>query len=258
MQIDWVTVAAQIVNFLILIWLLQRVLYRPLARALKAREEAVTQRLDNAEAARKNANAEAAAHHLAIQTIEQEREARLKAADHEAAARHAQLVEDAHKEQEKLRNNWRSQLEEEKTAFLEQLRRKAGESFANMARTVLMEMADTELVERLVKVFVRRLTALDAETKIQLQTAARHAGRVQIFSSMPLAANLRSDIVSALTAIMDGEMSVDFHENPAIECGIVLQAGSRRAGWTLEGHLDRFEDDVTRVLDAATGAGRES
>jgi flagellar biosynthesis/type III secretory pathway M-ring protein FliF/YscJ len=51
-QIDWVTVAAQIVNFLVLVWLLQRVLYRPLTRALKEREEEVKRSLREAESAR--------------------------------------------------------------------------------------------------------------------------------------------------------------------------------------------------------------
>ena len=43
MQIDWITIVAQIVNFLVLVWLLNRVLYRPLSRALDERAAAVRQ-----------------------------------------------------------------------------------------------------------------------------------------------------------------------------------------------------------------------
>ena len=40
MQIDWITVAAQIVNFLVLVWILQRLLYRPVTRAMARRKAA--------------------------------------------------------------------------------------------------------------------------------------------------------------------------------------------------------------------------
>ena len=45
MQIDWLTVAAQIVNFLVLVWLLQRFLYRPIVSAMAERENRIETRL---------------------------------------------------------------------------------------------------------------------------------------------------------------------------------------------------------------------
>ena len=48
MQIDWLTVAAQIVNFLVLVWLLQRFLYRPITEAMARREERIESRLSEA------------------------------------------------------------------------------------------------------------------------------------------------------------------------------------------------------------------
>ena len=44
MQIDWITVAAQIVNFLILVWLLQHFLYGPITRAMQRREQRIAER----------------------------------------------------------------------------------------------------------------------------------------------------------------------------------------------------------------------
>ena len=41
MQVDWLTVAAQIVNFLILVWLLHKFLYGPIVRAMGDREAAI-------------------------------------------------------------------------------------------------------------------------------------------------------------------------------------------------------------------------
>ena len=61
MQIDWLTVAAQIVNFLVLVWLLQRFLYKPITNAMRRREERIEERLSEAKSARTEAEEEAEA-----------------------------------------------------------------------------------------------------------------------------------------------------------------------------------------------------
>ena len=40
MEIDWWTLAIQTVNFLVVVWLLSRFLYRPVRRMIEAREAA--------------------------------------------------------------------------------------------------------------------------------------------------------------------------------------------------------------------------
>ena len=56
MEINWFTVIAQIVNFLILVWLLKRFLYKPVLKAIDDREQKVAAKLKDAEI--KNAEAE--------------------------------------------------------------------------------------------------------------------------------------------------------------------------------------------------------
>jgi len=41
MSIDWFTVAAQIINFMVLVWLLQKYLYKPVLNAVRKREQGV-------------------------------------------------------------------------------------------------------------------------------------------------------------------------------------------------------------------------
>ena len=59
MQIDWITVAAQIANFLVLVWLLQRFLYQPITQAMTRREKEIEDRLAEAKDARQAAEEEA-------------------------------------------------------------------------------------------------------------------------------------------------------------------------------------------------------
>ena len=76
MLVDWFTVAAQALNFLVLAWLLKRFLYRPVLDAIDAREAAVARQLAEAEATAAQARSQRA-----------EYEQKLAGLQHDAAAR---------------------------------------------------------------------------------------------------------------------------------------------------------------------------
>ena len=254
MQIDWVTVAAQIVNFLVLVWLLQWVLYRPLTRALEAREEEVGRSLREAEVARRSADAEALAHRTALQELEATRQSRLAAADKEAEAMRATLTEQARGEVAGRRAAWQAQLDGEKAAFLDSLRRRAGEAFVTLARRALADMADEDLLDRLAHMLARRLAALEPEAKEQLRSAVTHGDRPRILSSFPLSGEAQASIKAALEAEIGQVVTIDLGLDPDLTCGVVLAIGSRRVGWTLAEHLDMLEEEVGRVLEGRASA----
>jgi F-type H+-transporting ATPase subunit b len=55
MLIDWFTVGAQVLNFLILVWLMKRFLYKPILNAIDAREKRIAKELADADATRAEA-----------------------------------------------------------------------------------------------------------------------------------------------------------------------------------------------------------
>lgn len=258
MQIDWVTVSAQIVNFLVLIWLLQRVLYRPLARALAAREEEVGRSLREAEAARNEADAGAKAHREALLQIEQARDARLQAVAEEADLLKAEMTAKVRDELAAIRAAWQGQLEDEKVAFLDRLRRRAGEAFVTLARRALFEMADEDLVDRIARVFARRLSALGADEQDHLKAAAAQGETPLILSSFPLSPEARALVADAVGQALQQVVAIDFREEGDLECGVVLAIGSRHVGWTLGEHLDALEADVASLLETRVTQGVET
>ena len=258
MQIDWVTVAAQIVNFLVLAWLLQRVLYRPLTRALKAREEEVNRSLREAESAKEAAEAEAQAHRHALLELEEGRHTRLEAVEQETKALRAEMAEKARVEIAKQRTAWQAQLEDEKAAFLDRLRRRAGEAFVTLARRTLAEMADEDLVNRIAHVFARRLSALAPEEQAHLKSAASGEQAPMILSTFPLSPEARALVAEAVGRVVERDVKIDFREETGLECGVVLAIGSRHVGWTLGEHLDALEGEVAGLLDARGDPGEQA
>lgn len=250
MQIDWIIVAAQVVNFLILVWLLNRVLFRPLMRAMNERAEAVRQQLAQTEAAQARAQAAEADHRAAIRALEAVREDRLAAIETEAQTLHEILTREARAEIAAHRTAWGRQLEEEKSAFLDRLRQRAGEAFVTLARHALAEMSDSDLVDQIARVFVRRLAGLDPEERARLAALAAAGERVEILSTFDLSPPTRALVAEDLARILDlgDAFQPVFRAEPDLECGVLLTVGSRHVGWTLGEHLDAFEGDIAQLL----------
>ena len=87
MPIDWFTVVAQAINFLILVWLLKRFLYKPILHAIDEREKGIAAQLAEAEAKKAEAQKERDDFQHKNEAFDQERAALLKKATDEAKGR---------------------------------------------------------------------------------------------------------------------------------------------------------------------------
>src|ERR1700685_3195890 len=103
MPIDWFTVVAQAVNFLILVWLLKRFLYKPILHAIDEREKGIAAQLSQAEAQKAEAEKVRDDFQHKNEAFEQERAALLKHAADEANAERQRLLDEARKEADALR-----------------------------------------------------------------------------------------------------------------------------------------------------------
>ena len=148
MQIDWLTVAAQIVNFLVLVWLLQRFLYRPITSAMRRREERIESRLAEAREARETAEAEERRLEEKEADLDARADAILASAREEAEELRERLERELREEMEEKRAAWRRHLAEERDALVVSLRRQAGQKVLRIAERVLADYADSDVAER--------------------------------------------------------------------------------------------------------------
>ena len=117
MGIDLVTLIAQIINLLILIWLLKRFLYRPVLNMLQARQDLIADQMSQAKKARKDALAEENLYKQKVADFDADRGQMLQQVKMEANALREKLTADAKKEVADLRKSWLNELSQEKQSF---------------------------------------------------------------------------------------------------------------------------------------------
>ncbi len=183
MLIDWFTVGAQALNFLILVWLLRRFLYKPILNAIDAREKKIAAELADAAAKKAEAKKERDDFQHKNDEFDQQRAALLSKATDEAKAERERLLDEARKAADALSAKRGETLRNDAQHLSQAISRRTQEEVFAITRKTLADLATASLEERTADVFLRRLQALDAKTKASLgealKTGARSRSRAQ-------------------------------------------------------------------------------
>jgi F-type H+-transporting ATPase subunit b len=257
--VDWLTVGAQVVNFLVLVYLLRRFLYGPIVRAMARREEAIAARLE--EAARRAEEAEAEKRRLREEreALDARRERLLERAREEAADLERTLARELRAEMDAARAGWRAELERERAAFLRDVRHQVAEQFMALARRALAELASAELEAQMARVLVERLGQLDPDGRAELGRAWTAAEPVRVRSAFELPAAVKRSLTIALREVFGEDAEVAYEPAGEVLCGVEIRAGGQHVAWSLQGYLDALErrlgDGLGGLLPRRAGEG---
>lgn len=242
MQIDWITVAAQIINFLVLAWLLHRFLYGPITKAMERRAQRIAQRLSEADQKREEAVDEARAFQTRQKELEDRREQFLNDAREEAAKERNRLFEQAQDDIALQKKSWQEDVEQQRTEFLHDIRQRTRDHFYALARRALGDLADVHLEEQMIRVFREKLATLDADAKNKLAEAGRKNGNGAIIrSGFEIAADIQNGIRQTVQDSILTEATVTFERDADIICGIELKMGGQTLAWNLDSYFVALE-----------------
>ena len=149
MPINWFTVVAQAINFLILVWLLKRFLYKPILHAIDEREKGIAAQLAEAEAKKAEAQKERDDFQHKNEVFDQERAALLKKATDEAKAERQRLLDEARKDADALRAKRQEALRNEQQNLSQEIIRWTQKEVFAVTRKTLADLATTSLEERM-------------------------------------------------------------------------------------------------------------
>lgn len=245
MLIDWFTVCAQALNFLILVWLLKRYLYEPVLAAIDARERKVAGTIADAAAQEKKAQVASDDMRKRNEAFDHEREGLIGKATNEGAAERQRLIDSARQESQLLRIKLTQALDAERAELGRQLSlRTQAEVFA-LARKALSELAGTSLEERMVEVFIERLRALPRPATAAAQ--ADPARVVLVRSAHDTSAVGRAKLEAAIRERFGVTVEVRFETVPEYVCGLELSVDGTKLAWSVADYLSTLAQDTAAI-----------
>lgn len=237
MSIDWITVAAQIANFLVLLWLLKRFLYRPILDGIDAREKEISERMSEARHVREAAEAAKADYQAQIASLRQGREGMMEETRRAAQAERDALLATARAQVAHERQEREEQRAQEARRYSEELHRTGAMALLALTRKALADLSDETLEQRIVK----RASSHSESLSEQLQQAAGDNSTAVISTRDPLPQDLQEQLSAELASVLDGRQW-RFETDPALSPGLTLRLGGARLGWTVDSYMDGLEE----------------
>jgi F-type H+-transporting ATPase subunit b len=247
--IDWFTVGAQVVNFLILVVLLKKFLYGPITQAIASREAKIQAQLAEAKTRLQEAAAAETAMQQRLRELEDKRLDLSAQVEAEVAQQKKTLLEAARQEVGQYRQGWLQALAREKAAFTQTVQERSSQQVFALARLILRELGDVSLEERFLQVFIDKLQQLPPEDEQAFRESLHESsGAAVIASAFPLSEANLAQLLTAVQARFGKQMTVQFETNPGLITGLELKTRSRKLSWTAERSLHNLEEKVTEQL----------
>ena len=262
MIIDWYTVGFQVINFLVLVFLLRRFLYGPIIEMMEAREMKIARREDVAAAKASEAEDEARAYQQKVAELNSRDEELLAEAKLGADNERRMLLEATRSEVDETRKRWHQEVYREQESFMLELRSRVGRQACLIARQCLQDLADIKLETMIWDVFLQKLGQLSPEEFTRLQEAFSREKQVLLSSSFKPAEERLQGVSAFLKEHYGQNVQLTHQVNSELICGVELEVGGYRVAWSVDEYLEGVEKEILGHLhrsgkEASPDAGEE-
>jgi len=256
MLIDWFTVIAQVINFLILVWLLKRFLYRPILNAIDAREKRIADKIADADAKEAEAQKQREVYQYKNEVFDQQRNTHMNEMMEAVKTERAQLLDTARQESEDLRGRLEQALRNEQHSLNEELSRRAREEVFAIARKTLSDLAGTSLEQRMTEIFLDRLRELNSAQIIELKSAFKTStDALRVRTAFKLSAQQKADIETVIVEIFGKQKLFEFIVVPDLVSGIEINSDGRKIAWSIADYLGSLAKSVDDLLKNKSETG---
>lgn len=253
MIIDWYTIIFQIINFLVLVFLLRYFLYGPIIRMMDEREKRIVEREEKAADLKMKAEEEAQVYSRKKAELEEEKEAMFEEARTAAEEEKHKLLQKARGEVDETRKRWEEAFTREKESFIGEVRNRIARQSCAVARRCLEDLADARLEELIWDLFQEKLAQLPEKELAELEKSlSSDDNKLVLRSAFDPPENRLKSLKETLQDILSEPVdSTGFSTktDPKLVCGLELDAGDYRIAWSVDNYLDDIEKHILEELE---------
>lgn len=222
MQFHWTTLVLQMLNFAVLVWLLQRFLYQPVLRTIDARRAAIAKEYAEAQRAQRSAQEQLIALESQRAAIAAERVQALNSAAAEAERQLDLSKAQAQRDVNALVEQSRKQLEQDRTELLAEARAAAFELGAQIARRLLAQQPEKLRSEAWLEQIEQHLRELPQARRDELANQLAQGGVLTVVTALSLDRDSRERWQAHLRALLVPTLAVEYTVDPALIAGAEL------------------------------------
>jgi F-type H+-transporting ATPase subunit b len=249
MKISWFTVIAQVINFLLLVWLLRRFLYKPILNAIDDREKKIAVQIKDAEDKKSSAVKEEDDFRKKNADFDQQKRGLMDKAVADANAQKDKMLVTAKNEADLLNSSLEKASEKNQENERKEMAEKTQRQVFTITRKALTSIASLSLEEQSANIFVKHLTeSKDGEKKQFIDAFQSNGNSIMVRSAFGLSVKQQGEINTAVDSILGTKTKLEFRTNPELISGIELTTNGYKLAWSFSAFLDSMEKNITEKI----------
>ena len=234
MEFNLSTFILEIINFLILIWILQRLFYKPLLEVIARRKQDIDQSLADAKKLHQEADELRSLYENRQKLWMQEKKAALNALHQQIEAEKSAQMDRLHAELEQERQKAKVSLTRQQQEIQQQAEKLALQNGARFAGMLLKQSASPELEARLFSLMLDSLKTLPEACTLCLQMlGTKKSVPIKVTSAFPLTVEQRHQLEQKLGSLINSPINFQYHQDEVLIAGLRMDIGA----WVLHANL---------------------
>lgn len=231
----------QIFNFLVVVYVLSRFVFKPIINMLANRKDTIQQGLEDARVASEaKAQAEEQAAGIIAEARQQARE-ELRQAAEKAEALAQEIKAEAEKDIVKIRQTAQDEAEQVRDDMLGEMRGQVAALAIAAAQKVIGETLDEKRQRELIDSF---FSGIDGKDVLLLDEHDVVGASAEVISALPLTKAEQETIQERLLKSLDEGAEIAFTVNPSILGGLVVRVNDKVVDGSVSGRLSQLGEHL--------------
>ena len=224
MEFNLSTFAFEIINFLILVWILQRLFYKPVREIIARRKQQIDQTLTDAAQMRLEAEELKQNYENRLQQWEREKQIALTQLHQQLETERQQKLLILQQDLEQERNKSHTAQKKQQQELQRHQQTLALQNGARFATLILQQAAGPELENRLLQLMLEQLHQLPPACQQSLDS--KKTLNINITSAYPLSSEQKQQLEQKLTTLIDKALQFQYSQNPELIAGLRVDIGA--------------------------------
>ena len=251
LDINLSTLLLQIANFLIMVYILARFLFRPLKEMLDRRASQVTEAVDEAQEAVREAEKlrleyESKHGNIDAEVVALKNEARVVIDE-----TRQQMLKEAHQEMETMQERAREEIDRQRVDALRLHRNQIGELVTGLTRRMVQGILNPQLHQAYLDAFLSQLSLVQFDGRVS--TDGEETISAELITAIPMTRENKSQITIALETVVSHTIDLVCRVDEGLIAGAMVSLNDTLIDGSLQGQLQQLRNRYEAEHEAEIG-----
>ncbi len=253
LNIDWATIAFQIINFLVLAVGLYYLALRPTMERVRKRRAEKQEMMRQAREEREEAEALRKRLEARLSRAEEEADEIITEAQKRAETERQRMLEDIEADIEEMLLHARADVEQIRRQVVDEFHQGLIDTICDIAAEMIKKAAPAEVHDGMIKQLTERIWEMGREEMERVQGFRRSLGErtptAHVATARRLSSEQQGELARTLTALADRHVEIEMKVQPELAAGMRVRLGDIVVDNSIAGRLDELRTQASEALE---------